>query len=144
MVALNLGFAFATTLLFLKYCHLGKPMKSKTSLEELVKLVDQRSYLWKRYDEAKQQEKELDKYAGQFSSSSSSQNLPKLSNTKTPPDEVAEAVWQIKQEADKIGKAKSRIQSCQEGIKKTEREFFALFGIGIVSILIVLIVVLNR
>jgi len=106
--------------------------------------VNQRSRLWEKYDEALQQEKELNQYAGQFSDSNSSQNLPNLSNTNTPPDELAAAVWQLKQESEKIKQARSRIQSYQEDIAKTKQQFFIVVGITIAIFVIILIMIFNR
>jgi len=106
--------------------------------------VNQRSRLWEKYDAAQQQERELNQYAGQFSGSNSSQNLSNLSNTNTPPDELAAAVWQLKQETEKIKQARSRIQSYQENIAKTKQQFFIFIGIAIAVFVIILIAILNR
>ena len=106
--------------------------------------VNQRSRLWEKYDEALQQEKELNQYAGQFSDSNSSQNLPNLSNTNTPPDELAAAVWQLKQESEKIKQARSRIQSYQEDIAETKQQFFIVIGIAIAILIIILIMIFSR
>jgi hypothetical protein len=51
--------------------------------------VSQRSRIWEKYDEARQQEAELNQYAGQFGGSNSSQSLPYLSSSKAPPDELS-------------------------------------------------------
>lgn len=121
-------------------------MTSRIGLEVQDKsqeFVDQRSRLWEKYDEALQQEKELNQYAGQFSGSNSSQNLPNLSNTNTPPDELAAAVWQLKQESEKIKRARSRIQSYQEDIAKTKQQFFIVVGIAVVIFIIILIMIFN-
>jgi outer membrane protein TolC len=112
--------------------------------DESQEFVNQRSRLWEKYDEALQQERELNQYAGQFSSSNSSQNLPNLSNTNTPPDELAAAVWQLKQESEKIKQARSRIQSYQEDIAKTKQQFFIVVGIAVVVFIIILIMIFNR
>jgi hypothetical protein len=106
--------------------------------------VNQRSRVWEKYDEARQQETELNQYAGQFSNSSSSQTLPNLSSTNTPPDELAAAVWQLKQEAEKIKQAKSRIQSYQDEIAKTKQQFFIVVGVAVAIVIILLIMVFKR
>jgi len=122
-------------------------MTSRISTEvqdESQEFVNQRSRLWEKHDEALQQEKELNQYAGQFSNSNSSQNLPNLSNTNTPPDELAAAVWQLKQESEKIKQARSRIQSYQTDIAKTKQQFFIVVGIAVVILIIILIMIFNR
>lgn len=106
--------------------------------------VSQRSRIWEKHDEARQQEAELNQYAGQFSGSGSSQSLPSLSSSKTPPDELAAAVWQLKQEAEKIKQAKSKVQAYKDEIAKTNQQFFIVVGIAAVISLILLFMIFSR
>jgi hypothetical protein len=106
--------------------------------------VSQRSRIWEKYDEARQQESELNQYSGQFSGSGSSQNLPNLTSTKTPPDELAAAVWQLKQEAEKISKAQSEVQSYKSEIERTNQQFFIVIGIALVVFLLFLVMIFSR
>lgn len=106
--------------------------------------VSQRSRIWEKYDEARQQELELNRYSGQFSNSGSAQNLPHLTSTKTPPDELAAAVWQLKQEAEKISKAQSQVQSYKSDIEKTNQQFFITVGVSIVAFLVLLVMIFGR
>jgi hypothetical protein len=98
--------------------------------------VDQRSRIWEKYDAARQQETELNQYAGKFSGSNSSKNLPNLTSTNTPPDELAAAVWQLKQEAEKIKQAEAQIQSYQNDIAKTKQQFIIVVGIAAAVVVI--------
>jgi hypothetical protein len=106
--------------------------------------VSQRSRIWEKYDEARQQEAELNQYAGQFGGSNSSQSLPYLSSSKAPPDELAAAVWQLKQEAEKIKRAKSQVQAYQDKIAKTNQQFFIVVGIAAIVFLILLVMIFKR
>jgi outer membrane murein-binding lipoprotein Lpp len=106
--------------------------------------VNQRSHIWKKYDEARQQETELNQYTGQFGGSGSSQSLPTLSNSKTPPDELAAAVWQLKQKVEKINQAKSQVQEYQDEIAKTNQQFLIVAGIAVAIVLILLIMIFNH
>jgi hypothetical protein len=112
--------------------------------KESHNFVNQRSYIWEKYDAARQQETELNQYAGQFSHSGSSQVLPDLSSTNTPPDELAAAVWQLKQEAEKIQAAKALIQSYQTDIAKTNQQFFIVAGAAIFAFIIILMMLFSR
>ena len=106
--------------------------------------VSQRSRIWEKYDAARQQEAELNKYAGQFSHSGSSQVLPNLSSTNTSPDELAAAVWQLKQEVEKIENAKSLIQSYQSDIAKTNQQFFIVAGAAAFAVVVILMMLVAR
>ena len=106
--------------------------------------VNQRSRIWEKHDEARQQETELNQYASQFGSSGSSQSLPNLSSSNTPPDELAAALWQLKQEAEKIKQAKSKVQSYKDEISKTNQEFFIIVGIAAVIVLILLVMIFSH
>jgi hypothetical protein len=106
--------------------------------------VNQRSHIWEKYDAARQQEAELNQYTGQFSHSGSSQTLPNLSSTNTPPDELAAAVWQLKQEAEKIQAAKSLIQSYQSDIAKTNQQFFIVAGAAAFAFVVILMMLFSR
>jgi|GEM_PF-3495368 len=106
--------------------------------------VSQRSHIWEKYDEARQQEAELNQYADQFGGSGSSQSLPNLSSSNTPPDELAAAVWQLKQKAEKIKQAKSQIQSYRDEIAKTNQQFFIVVGTAAVIVLIFLVIIFNH
>ena len=112
--------------------------------KESHNLVDHRSRIWEKYDAARQQETELNQYAGQFSHSGSSQALPNLSSTNTPPDELAAAVWQLKQEAEKIQAAKSLIQSYQSDIAKTNQQFFIVAGASAFVFVVILMMLFSR
>jgi len=100
--------------------------------------VRQRSKVWDKYDEGRRQEKELNQYVGEFGKSNSSGTLRNLTGTNIPSDELTQAVWQLKQEFEKIKEAKSRIQSYQDEIGKTKKQFFIVVGISVIIIILVI------
>ncbi len=102
------------------------------------KIIDHRNKIWQKYDESVQQQKELSSYSSQFSASNISQNIPPLTGTETPPDELAAAVWQLKQESEKISRSKAKIEQYQSEIAATRNQFFAVVGITILLAVIVL------
>jgi hypothetical protein len=108
------------------------------------RIVQQRSQLWQKYDEACNQYKELVSYSSQFSSSNVAQDIPLLTPTETPPDELAASVWQIKQELDKIQEAKSRIEQYQAEIIATRKQFFAVAGVAAFVVFVILFMLFKR
>ncbi|XGB38458.1 MAG: hypothetical protein LVT47_08475 [Cyanobacteria bacterium LVE1205-1] len=108
------------------------------------KTVNHRSQIWQKYDEAAQQQKALASYSSQFSASNVSQDIPLLSGTETPPDELAASVWQLKQESDKIKEAKSRIEQYQAEIAATKNQFFIAVGIAVFVVIVALFMLFKR
>jgi outer membrane protein TolC len=97
------------------------------------KIISHRSKIWQTYDECVKQQKELANYSGQFSASNISQDIPLLTSTETPPDELAASVWQLKQEAEKIKQAKNKIEQYQSDILATKKQFFIVVGVAILA-----------
>ena len=109
-----------------------------------IKIVDNRSQIWQKYDEAGKQQKQLASYSSQFSASNVSQDIPLLSGTETPPDELAASVWQLKQESGKIKEAKSRIEQYQTEIAATKNQFFIVMGVAAFVVVIILFMLFKR
>lgn len=129
-----------------QHFHLDRLMTSQIGLDiqnKSLGFVKQRALLWKKYDAARQQERELNQYTGQFGSSNSSNNLPNLSPKNEPPDELAAAVWQLKKDDEMIKEAKSSIKSFQEEIKNTRKQFFIIAGSTITFFLFILIIMIS-
>lgn len=108
------------------------------------KIVGHRSQVWQKYDEAAKQQKELASYSSQFSASNISQDIPLLSGTETPPDELAASVWQLKQESGKIKEAKSRIEQYQAEISATKNQFFIAVGVAVFVVIVILFMLFKR
>ena len=108
------------------------------------KIVNHRSQIWQKYDEASKQQKALASYSSQFSASNVSQDIPLLSGTETPPDELAASVWQLKQESDKIKEAKSRIEQYQTEIAATKNQFFIAVGVAIFVVIVILFMLFKK
>lgn len=108
------------------------------------KIIQQRSQIWQKYDEACNQHKELISYSSQFNCSNVAQDIPFLTPTEIAPDELAASVWQIKQELDKIKKAKSRIEQYQAGIVAAKNQFFIVVGVAAFVIIIILFILFKR
>lgn len=108
------------------------------------KIINHRSQIWQKYDESVKQQKELASYSGQFSASNVSQDIPLLTGTETPPDELAASVWQLKQESDKIKQAKNKIEQYQAEIAATKNQFFIVVGIAVFVVIVILFMLFKR
>ncbi|WP_030008274.1 hypothetical protein [Picosynechococcus sp. NKBG042902] len=110
----------------------------------ISKIINHRSQIWQKYDDCVELQKELSSYSGQFSAANISQNIPLLTGTETPPDELAASVWQLKQESERIRQAKSQIEQYQAEIEDTRRQFFILVGIVVFIVIIFFLVLLGN
>ncbi|MBO1063218.1 MULTISPECIES: hypothetical protein [Nostocales] len=108
------------------------------------KIIQQRSQIWQKYDEAGKQQKELASYSSQFSSAGVVPDMSFLTATKTPPDEVAASIREIKQEVDKIKKAESSIEQYQAEIAATKKQFFIVVGVAAFVVVVILFMLLKR
>lgn len=108
------------------------------------RIVQQRSQIWQKYDEAVKQQKELGSYSSQFSASNASKDIPLLSGTGTPPDELAASVWQLKQESDKIKQANSSIEQYQAEIAATRKQFLIVVGVAAFVVVVILFMIFHR
>ncbi len=108
------------------------------------KIIQQRSQIWQKYDEAGKQQKELASYSSQFSSASVVQDISFLTATETPPDELAASIWQIKHEVDEIKKAESRIEQYQAEIAETRKQFFIVVGVVAFVVVVILLMLFKR
>jgi len=109
------------------------------------KIINHRSQIWQKYDESVKQIKELASYSGQFSTSTIvTQDIPLLTGTETPPDELAATVWQLKQESDKIKQAINKIEQYQAEIAATKNQFFIVVGIAGFVVIVILFMLFKR
>lgn len=116
-------------------------MLSKNSTQVQIKsqeFILQRSRIWEQYGDARQKKSELNSYATQFGDSSVSCLPNSLSGKGLPADEVAESVWRLKQESEKVEKEESLINSYTEEIEKTKNQFFTVIAIASVIVVILL------
>ena len=107
------------------------------------KIVEQRSQIWQKYDEACLQQKELAQYSGQFGTSAELPEIALLSGG-TPPDELAASIWQLKQEKEKISQAEARIQKYQDEIAETKKQFFIVMGVAFLVVILGLFMLFKR
>ena len=106
--------------------------------------VEDRDRIWKKYDEARTQEQELEKYSSKFGGVVGRHvRLPNLSTTSEPPSELAEAVWLLKQEIEKIDTGNKRIKEYREEIDKVRKQFFVLVGVVVIGIFILFAAIIN-
>ncbi|MEO1432441.1 MAG: hypothetical protein AAFV71_25900 [Cyanobacteria bacterium J06633_8] len=118
-------------------------MKAHSKIDsELKKFISQRSEIWQKYDEAIGQKAELDKFR-RFDNPHSTVALSPMSNSKTPPDEVAVVVWKLKEEANKIKDKEQLIQSYQRKIEETKNQFMSIVAVGILIVGILLYYIFN-
>jgi len=110
----------------------------------ISKIINHRSQIWQKYDEVVKQQQALTSYSAQFSNSKVSQDIPFLTGTETPPDELAASVWQLKQESEKINLAKDKIEQYKSQIKATKNQFFLIVGIVFFVVIIIFVVLFNR
>ncbi|MEO0770909.1 MAG: hypothetical protein AAFY72_16055 [Cyanobacteria bacterium J06649_4] len=124
-------------------------MSSKTSkigieiTADAQRLIKERSSIWERYDEAVEQEKQLDRFAGEFGSSSKFAEMACLSTTQTPPDEVAAVVWKLKQESQEIKRMNDQIDSYHKDIEETKKQFFVVVACAVVVVFIPLMMLIT-
>lgn len=110
----------------------------------ISRIINHRSQIWQKYDESVHQQKELASYSGQFSASNVSQDIPLLTGTETPPDELAASVWHLKQESEKIKQAKVEIEKYQSEIAATRNQFFMVVGIAVFAVIAILFMLFKR
>lgn len=105
--------------------------------------ISDRSVIWSRYDEAIQEALKLEQYS-QFNNPNTPLLPQSLSQTQTPPDEIASANWQLQQESQKIAQSKNNIQKYQEEIAQNQKQFFIVIGVGIALIFILILIIFNQ
>jgi phage gp16-like protein len=107
-------------------------------IKKISDLISDRSVIWSRYDEAIVEAQKLDQYQ-QFNNPNVPLLSSSLSQTKTPPDEIASVNWQLQQESQKIAQSKNNIEKYQAEIAETQKQFWIVVGIAIFIIFIFLI-----
>ncbi|MBP0013401.1 MAG: hypothetical protein J7545_14800 [Roseofilum sp. SBFL] len=107
-------------------------------------IIEDRSQIWQKYDQASQQQQELASYSGQFNDINTSENIPLLTDAGTPPDELAASVWQLKQYSDQIKQSQANIEQYQTEIAAVKKQFFIIVGIAVLIISIALYQLVNR
>jgi hypothetical protein len=66
-------------------------------ISKISETLSDRSVIWTRYDEAMAEAQKLNQYK-QFNNPNNPLLSSSLSQTKTPPDEIASVNWQLQQE----------------------------------------------
>jgi DNA repair ATPase RecN len=110
----------------------------------LGKILQERSRIWSAYDSARQQESELNQYTQLFQANTQPSAVKQLSKSGKVPDELAESVWRVKQEAEKIQESEKLIEQLKQQIAETNQQFFIVAGIGAFILLIIIFTLLNR
>jgi putative SOS response-associated peptidase YedK len=109
----------------------------------LNSFVTQRSQIWQKYDQAIQQEVELSNFR-QFDNPSVTQTLPPITKTNSPPDEVAAAVWGMKQQIEKIKEGENLIQNLEAQIKQTKNQFQTIIAAAVAISIVLIFFLLKR
>lgn len=119
-------------------------METGGNIEKVLQdFINRRSKIWQKYDKALEQEAELNKFR-KFDNPSSIATLPSISETNTPPDEVAAAVWELKKEAESIKQGESSIHSCQRQIEETKNQFKIIVIGGTILLILLLWFILSN
>ncbi|EDX77220.1 hypothetical protein MC7420_357 [Coleofasciculus chthonoplastes PCC 7420] len=109
----------------------------------IMNLIDERTRIWQKYDQTQQLATELNNFS-YFNNPSVKKKLPLLSASQSPPDELAVALEQIRQDAQKIKTMESNIRKYQSEIEANKKQFFMVVGGAIVALILVLFLMLNR
>lgn len=112
---------------------------SKQIQAETESLIEARSKIWRKYDEAQEQVAELHKYSNKFGNINAPDVGSKDFDTNNlPPAGVAAAVWKLKQKDGEINALRQKIQSYEEDLKKNENQFLIVIVAAVVGALFIL------
>lgn len=118
-------------------------MKTDTRIDSALKgFISQRSQIWQKYDKALEEKAELNKFR-KFDNPHLTVTLSPMSNTNTPPDEVAVVVWKLKEEAEKIKNKEELIESYQRQIEETKNQFMIIAVVGVLVAIMLLYFILT-
>ncbi len=105
--------------------------------------ISDRSLIWSKYDAGINEAQKLDQYP-QFNNPNTPLLSSSLSQTQTPPDEIASVNWQLQQEDQKITQSQNKIKQYQEEITQNQKQFFIVMGVGIFLIFILILIIFNN
>ncbi len=109
----------------------------------LNRFVTQRSQIWQKYDQALQQEAELNNYR-QFDNPRITQTISPITKTNSPPDEVAAAIWGIKQQMEKIQEQENFIQTYKAQIQQLLGQFKIIIAAAVAITIVLVFFLIKR
>ena len=109
---------------------------------DINKILSERASVWRNWDEAQSQFKEMEKLSSQVASSTPTQIPSELTNEKNPAAEITAASQNFQTELARINKGQEGIKAYQAEIKRIEtQQLVTVIVIGIIVAIVLCVVV---
>ena len=104
-------------------------------------IVNQRSSIWKEFDEARAQKTKLDSFVKQFQPLNNDEEFPVLDNGKTPSERLSMAVKELEKETRLLQSAQSKKESYKNKIESIRLlHKFIIIGAVMTSVAIITLI----